>query len=145
MHQRKIVDGLLWVLLAVGFFGAAKVSLANFAGTACPHIWLVPVCYVVLAGYALMIASLLVRHNGCKHYFFCIGWGTVFVIALLASIAEFLGGGGVCPSTGDGSVRGVSSGAIPMCYISLALALGILVLFLIGPYKRACDACNAQQ
>lgn len=142
MSQSKLVDTALWILLAIGFLGALRVSYANFTGQVCPQIGIVPICYVVLIGYALMILSLIVKNDGCMHYFFCVGWGSVFVIALVGSGAELLGGGGVCPTTSGGSIRGASSGTIPMCYISLALALLILVLFLIGPYKRACDCAN---
>lgn len=144
MSKRDIIDNALWLLVLIGFLGAAKVSYANFLGTVCPQIGIVPLCYVVLVAYALMIAALVVRKNGYKHYFFCIGWGTAFVIALVGSAAEILGGGGVCPTTSGGSLRGASSGSIPMCYVSLALTVAILVLFLIGPYKRACDAFNAE-
>lgn len=144
MNKRKIIDSALWVLLAIGFLGAVKVSYANFTGKVCPSIGVVPICYVVLIAYALMIASLLVRHHGYKHYFFCAGWSTAFVIALVGSAAEVFAGGGVCPTTSGGSLRGASNGSIPMCFVSLALTVAILVLFLIGPYKRACDVYNAK-
>ncbi len=142
MNQRKIIDIVLWILLGIGFLGAVNVSYANFTGKVCPAIGIVPICYVVLVAYSLMIISLLVRGNKYKTYSFCVGWGTAFVIALMGSAAEILGGGGVCPTTSGGSVRGASSNAIPMCYVSLALTIAILVLFLIGPYKRACDIHN---
>ena len=144
MKRLKIIDIALLVLLAAGFLGALKVSIANFTGTSCPQIGIIPICYVVLVAYGLMIASVVIRHNGCKHYFFCAGWSVAFVIALIGSVAEVFAGGGVCPTTGGGSLRGASSGSIPMCFVSLALTAGILVLFLIGPYKRACDIYNAK-
>jgi len=144
MKKLKIIDIALLALLVIGFFGALKVSFANFGGSPCPHIWIVPVCYVVLMAYGLMIASVVIRHNGCKHYFFCAGWGTAFVIALIGSIAELFAGGGVCPTSGSGGIRGASSGSIPLCYASLAMLLIILVLFLMGPYKRACDIQNSK-
>ncbi len=144
MNTRKIIDSALWLLLAIGFLGAAKVSYANFTGHVCPSIGFVPICYVVLIAYALMIAALLVRNLRCKHYFFCAGWSVAFVIALIGSAAEIFAGGGVCPTSGGGSLRGASSGSIPMCFISLALTVAILVLFLMGPYKRACDIYNAK-
>ncbi len=133
---------ILWALVLVGFFGAAKISYTNLTGNACPYIGFIPVCYLVLAGYGLMILSLLIPHIGCKHYFFCAGWGTAFLIALVGSVAEIAAGGGVCPSTGGQGIRGASSasiGSVPMCFISLAMLIVILVLFLLGPYKRACE------
>lgn len=144
MTLRKISDITLWVLLAIGFLGALKVSYANFTGSPCPYIAFVPICYIVLIAYGLMIAAMLIRNNRCKHYFFCAGWGTAFVIALVGSAAEIFAGGGVCPSSGGGSLRGASSSSIPLCFISLALTIVILVLFLLGPYKRACDLHNAK-
>jgi len=142
MNRLKITDIALLILLAIGFLGALKVSFANFTGGACPHLGIVPICYVVLVAYGLMIAAVAIRHNGCKHYFFCAGWGTAFVIALIGSIAEIVGGGGVCPTSGGGGIRGASAGSIPLCFASLAMLVIILVLFLIGPYKRACDRHN---
>jgi len=90
-----------------------------------------------------MIVAVLVKSYAGKHYLFCIGWGTAFVVALTGSIAEFAGSGGVCPTSGGG-LRG-EGGSVPLCYASLAICVVILILFLIGPYKRACDACNAEE
>ena len=138
MKSYKIADIVLLALLAVGFFGALKISIDNINGNSCPYVWVIPICYVVLAAYGSMIASIVIRHIGCKHYLFCIGWGVAFVIALVGSIAEIAAGGGVCPTSGGGGIRGADSGSIPMCFASLAMLLAILVLFLMGPYKRAC-------
>jgi len=144
-QSKTWIDYVLWVLLAIGLFGVARVSLENFNGNPCPHILLVPVCYVVLVGYAMMAVSVIVWHSGCRHYFFAIGWSIASAIALVGSIAEFASGGGVCPSSGGGSIRGASeSGAIPLCYVSLALLLIILVFFLLGPYRRTCEISNAR-
>jgi len=145
MNKRSVIDIVLWVLLAIGFFGAAKVSYENFTGSPCPHVGIVPICYVVLVAYGLMILAMLLPHAKVKHFLFCPGWGTAFLVALLGTIAEVTSGGGVCPSSGGGSLRGgaASTGSIPLCYISLALTIVILILFLAGPFKRACDVCNA--
>ncbi len=140
MPKITFVDIALWILVAAGFVGGLNLSIINFKGVPCPHLGFVPVCYVVTAAYALMIVAIIIRHNGIKHYCFAAGWGTAFVIALLASIAEFFAGGGVCPTSG-GSVRG-AGGSTPLCYISLAMLVAILVLFLFGPYRRACALEN---
>lgn len=142
MKNVKISDVVLWALLALGFIGAAKVSYANLTGSPCPYLAIIPICYVVLIAYGMMIASVLIPHNGCKHYLFCGGWGAAFVIALMGSIAEISAGGGVCPTTGGGGIRGASSGSIPLCFASLAMLVVILILFLMGPYKRACNVHN---
>ena len=135
---------LLWILVVFGFVSVGKVSIDNMNGLACPSLFSIPVCYIVTAAYGLMLASLAINHNGCKHHFFCIGWGVAFVIALFASLAELFGGGGICPSTSGGLRAGGSSG-IPLCYMSLALLIVILILFIKGPYQKACDVHNKAQ
>ena len=141
MKTNPMVTYILWALVIFGLIGGAKISYENMNGVVCPNLFSIPICYVVTAAYALMLGSLIINHNGCKHHFFCIGWGLAFVIALLASLAEMFGAGGVCPST-SGSLRAGQSIGIPMCYISLGLLLIILVLFIKGPYQKACDVYN---
>ena len=87
MKNSKILDAVLWGLLALGCIGAANVSYANMMGSPCLYLVIIPICYLVLIAYSLMIASVLIPHAGCKHYFFCAGWGTAFVIALSGSVA----------------------------------------------------------
>ena len=147
MKNSKVVDIVLWALVILGFLGALKVSYANMMGSPCPYLGIVPICYIVLAAYGAMIVAMLISHHGSEHYLFCMGWGTAFVIALLGSIAEIMAGGGVCPTSGGGGIRGAASGSgsIPLCYVSLAMTIVILILFLIGPYKRSCDKCNSAQ
>lgn len=136
---------LLFSLLATGFAYAVLVSFRNFSGNLCPSVGPVPICYIVLLAYGLMLLSLLVKHNGIKHYAFTVGWGMAFVFALLGSAAEFFTpGGGVCPSSNGGGIRGASDAGVPMCYVSLVLVLIVLLLFLPGPYRKSCEAHNAQ-
>lgn len=139
MKDTPLITYPLWILVILGFVSVAKVSVDNFNGLFCPSLLGVPVCYIVTVAYGLMLGSLIINHNGCKHHFFCLGWGLAFVIALFASLAEMFGGGGVCPSS-SGGLRAGSAAGIPLCYISLAMLVAILVLFVNGPYKKACDA-----
>jgi hypothetical protein len=142
MKTNPLVTYPLWALVLFGFVSVGMVSINNFTGSAaCPDLLYLPVCYVVTIAYGLMLASLIINHNGCKHHFFCIGWGLAFAIALLASLAELFGGGGVCPSS-SGGLRAGSAAGIPLCYISLAILVVILVLFIKGPYQHACDIYN---
>jgi len=145
VHNSKVVDIVLYVLLAIGFFGALKVSYENFTGSPCPHLGVIPICYVVAIAYGLMLVSVIIKHYATMHYSFCIGWGTAFVVALVGSVAEYMAGGGVCPTSGGDIRSAASSASVPLCYASLALLLVILVLFLFGPYKRACNACNLEE
>jgi len=139
MKTNPLISYPLWALVIFGFVSVTKVSWDNFNGVACPSLLSMPVCYIVTIAYGLMLGSLIVNHNGCKHHFFCMGWGIAFVIALLASLAEMFGGGGVCPSS-SGGLRAGSAAGIPLCYISLAILIAILVLFIKGPYQNACEA-----
>jgi len=138
-NAKTWADYALWVLLAIGFYGAITVSYANLTGSPCPHIVSIPICYAVLIGYGLMVLSVIIWHNGCRHYFFAVGWAIAGSIALIGSVAEIASGGGVCPTSGGGgSIRGAaSSGAVPLCYVSLALVVAILILFILGPYRRS--------
>lgn len=144
MKSTQFGTYLLWALVIFGFVSVGKVSIDNMTGLACPSLLWVPVCYIVTAAYALMLGSLIVNHNGCKHHFFCAGWGVAFVIALFASLTELLAGGGICPST-SGGLRAGNSLGIPLCYISLAILIVILVLFIRGPYQVACNVHNKPQ
>ena len=143
--SKSWADYLLWLLLAIGLFGVAKVSYENFTGSPCPHVLSIPICYLVLVGYALMAMAVGIWRGKFRQYSFAIGWAVAASIALVGSIAEFSTGGGVCPTSGGGALRGsggASSGGIPLCYISLAMLVLILLFFILGPYKRSCDACN---
>jgi len=145
MMNSKLAKFLLWALMVIGFIGSAKVSYANMTGAPCPNIASVPICYIVLLAYVLMIVSMLIPNLLSKHYLFCSGWSVAFLIALVGSAAEVMAGGGVCPSSGGGSIRGATGGTIgsvPMCFISLSMLVAILILFLLGPYKRACELQN---
>lgn len=146
MKTNQLIYVALLALVSYGFIGAAMISYQNLQGNACPHLLSIPVCYIILAAYGSMLVSLLIPHKGCKHHFFSMGWGTAFVIALLASIAEFFTEGAICPTAGAGSMRAGSnlSSGIPTCYISLALLVAILVLFIKGPYKKVCELPEGQ-
>jgi len=143
MRKLTITNVLLLLLLAVGFIGALKVSYENFTGSPCPHIVMIPICYVVLVAYGLMLAAMIFSPIKLKHYLFCAGWGTAFIVALAGSVSELMAGGGVCPTSGGGIRGGSAIGSIPLCYVSLAMLVFILIFFLMGPYKRACDIHNA--
>ena len=93
MKMNRVLDYVLWVIVLFGFFGAAKISYDNFNGSPCPALGPVPVCYVVLVAYGLMAAAMVISQRHCKHYFFVIGWGVAFTIALVGSLAEFFAGG----------------------------------------------------
>ncbi len=145
MNRNYFVYIPLVALVLFGLLGALSISYANYQGVNCPYIFFVPVCYVVTAAYAAMMLALVIPQIHCKHYLFSVGWGVAFVVALAGSLSEFFAGGGVCPTSGGGRLggAGLEAGGIPMCYLSLAMLLVILALFLAGPYRRACAIHNA--
>ena len=138
MKTNPLIVFPLWILVIFGFVSVLKVSISNFNGIACPSFFTIPVCYIVTVAYGLMLGSLIVNHSGCKHHFFCMGWGLAFVIALFASLTEMFSSGSVCPLS-SGGLRAAGSAGIPLCYISLVILLVILVLFIKGPYQVVCD------
>jgi len=125
----SLITVLLWSLVLCGFVSVAKVSLNNFNGDPCASVYFLPVCYVVTAAYSLILASLMIKHSSFKDRVFSIGWGVAFTIGWLGSLVEIIGGGGICPSNSGGLQVGYVAG-IPLCFISLAMLLLILVLFL---------------
>lgn len=141
--KSRWADYALILLIAVGILYASLVSIRNFNGDSCPSAGPVPICYIVFIAYVFMLLSLFVQHRAAKHYLFASGWGIAFSLAVVGSAAELFSGGGVCPTSQGGNLRalGLNNG-IPMCYVSLALLVAILILFLLGPYKRVCDSYN---
>ena len=61
MNITRHFNVILWILLAIGFYGAASVSYANATGYLCPAVPAVPICYLVLFAYGAMVSALLIR------------------------------------------------------------------------------------
>jgi len=114
----------IWVLLGIGLYGALTVSYATITQvTPCPAIAGIRACYVVLAGYlAMCFAVLSLQVFKPPSYvltIFMIGWVPVFLLAASGSSLEWFKGN-ICPATDSG---------LPLCYVSLALAIVIMALF----------------
>lgn len=110
-----LVGGCLVVLS-----GIVPISLTHFhTGDACPNLGPVPACYVVSVAYAAMaLAGLIWWRIALKMFLL----GAIPVIALAASgtLVE-LSGVPTCPRSATG---------LPLCYISLAIGLSFLLMFL---------------
>ena len=105
----------------VGLFGVVPIAFRQATGTApCPALGLVPACYVVLLGYALIGASIFSGH-GLRTPLFAAGWIPVFGLALTGSSMEVLGYE-ACPRSADN---------IPTCFFSLALTIALIVAFFV--------------
>ena len=114
---RLVVVGLC----TVGLFGVVPIAFRQAMGTVpCPALGLVPACYVVLLGYALIGASVIIRIE-LRTPLFAAGWMPVFGLALMGSSMEMLGYE-ACPRNAD---------SVPTCFFSLALTLGLIVAFFV--------------
>jgi hypothetical protein len=122
----NVTVAALLLLIVIGFGGGLSVSYTDFTGQhACPHLSGLAICYVVTIAYGLMLISLFLKQ--VIHYvLFLSAWGVTFLIALLGSSLE-LSKGGVCPTT---------SFMLPLCYVSLAMCLAIMGLYLTACFRK---------
>ena len=116
----KLVRALLLGLIAVGLYGAFNVSYDTLTGVApCPAIVGIPACFVVLAGYSLMLISVVLQPLAKFKLLFLAGWMPVFLLAITGSIFELMNGS-TCPKSESG---------IALCYLSLMFSIGVIVLY----------------
>jgi hypothetical protein len=117
----------LLLLIGIGFWGGLSVSYANLTGEqACPQLAGLAICYVVAIAYGSMLASLFLRQPAFHYAMFLTAWGITFLVALLGSGLE-LSQGGVCPTT---------SFLLPLCYVSLAMCLVIMGIYLVARPRK---------
>lgn len=120
----KVNKILLYLLVAGGLYGALSVSYQTISGIApCPNIKGIPICFVVAAGYSSMLAGLLLSKKIISRNIFLTGWFLVFAIAATGTAFELMIKQGTCP---------VSSDNTPLCYLSLAITVLIIILFILN-------------
>lgn len=125
MRTTAIARWLLVGIAAIGVITVAKISYNQFTGQSqCPQLGFLPACYVVLACYTMILISAVLR-TAMASWIFWIGWLGVFAMAISGTALE-IAGREVCPRTGGGT---------PTCYYSLAIAILLALLFLIGSEK----------
>ncbi len=114
--QTKILKGLLFIVFAIGLFGAGDLVYTEFnQSNVCPKLIGIPACYIILGCFVIpFVVHVFIWPN----YIYFAFSGLAFTIALIASIMEITGLG-VCPKTANGT---------PMCYYSLLLFTGLVVL-----------------
>lgn len=123
---------LLTLAALLGLWAGGVLSLAHLkTGEVCPMIGPVPACFVVLAGYTLIFAAAWAPRTAAP-FVFAAGFTQVFGLAA-TGVALELAHGDICPKT---------SGGIPQCFLSFALAALTLILFLrarlrVGPAGRS--------
>jgi len=119
---RIVVSGFC----AFGLYGIAPITYQHVTGVeTCPTLGPIPACYIVLLGYALAGASMLVN-AGLRTALFVAGWLPVFGLALMGSGMQVLGIV-QCPR---------SIGDIPGCFLSLTLTTGLIVAFVVERFYR---------
>lgn len=103
----------------MGFWGATKLSIAEWrvAGS-CPSIG-IPACYLVAIGYFLILMSCINHNQSLFRKLFYTGISVVLGLAAIGSFMQVTGLG-ECPQTETG---------FPMCYISLLMITAITVVF----------------
>ncbi len=110
----------LWLLLAIGLYGALSVSYTTITGTSpCPDFNGLPICFLVAAGYCAMAASQIGLSKKNRDKLFIFGWIIVFLIAAAGTLLQMIKGDS-CPLSDTG---------FPLCYLSLAISVLILVFY----------------
>lgn len=119
-HLGVAFRGFLVVLIVIGLWSSLRLSFLTVTGKApCPGVLGVPICYLAAIGYLSMLASQIPPLVNLKSRLFYPAWALVFFIAVSGTGTELIVGD-VCPRTEAG---------FPMCYISLAFCMAILLLY----------------
>jgi hypothetical protein len=124
----NILKLILWGLLGTGLYGALSVSYTTITGASpCPSVAGIPACFVVLAGYTLMLIATLLPSYKNARWLFLFAWAPVFLLAFVGSLFE-IDNGNTCPKSMSG---------LALCYVSLTFAIAIAILyFLIMKIRR---------
>jgi hypothetical protein len=116
----KVVRSLLVGLIAVGLYGSLNVSYDTLTAVApCPALAGIPACFVVLAGYSLMLIGVVLQPKAKFKLLFLAGWLPVFLLAITGSAFELMNGN-TCPKSESG---------IALCYLSLLFSIGVIVFY----------------
>ena len=119
--NKPVLSMTLWFLVIMGLFGALRLSyVTSTTDNDCPILVGIPVCYVILLGYAL-IAIAQFTGMPVKSRLFWIGWLPVFLLAITGTMLELVDGQ-TCPKNDTG---------LPLCYVSLAIIILIAICFLL--------------
>ncbi len=116
--MKQVLFWLIILIASFAIYGSFGLSMNDWKiGNICPKILGIPACYIVLTCFTIALVAHLIPHSKSKWmYFFFIG-----VVTLIASTGTFgeLTGLAKCPRTAGGT---------PMCFISLAICLSLLIL-----------------
>ena len=115
--MKNILRISIIILGLIGFVGVSKISYEHFHGNSCPMLGMIPACYVIFVGYAMIIISMIPKINRAG-LIFIIGWTPVIVLALMGTVGEWTHTV-QCPRTASGN---------PACYFSAGYSTLIGVL-----------------
>jgi len=116
--MKQVLFWLIILIASFAIYGSFGLSMNDWKiGNICPKILGIPACYIVLTCFTIALVAHLIPHSKSKWmYFFFIG--VVTLIASTGTLGE-LTGLAKCPRTAGGT---------PMCFISLAICLSLLIL-----------------
>jgi len=109
---------LIIAIILFAIYGSGQLSLHDWKKkNVCPKILNIPACYIVFALFVIGgLVHVLPAHLNQTVYFISIG--IIAAIALKGTVTE-LTGTQICPRASNGT---------PMCYYSLALSGGLIIL-----------------
>jgi len=113
----------LIVLSLLGTLAGASLSIAHLqTGETCPTLGPIPACFIVFAGYGLILVNAVFASKLNRKTLFFLGWTPIFLLAGAGVSLELIGQD-ICPPGTLG---------IPQCFYSLAMVLLCLGLFIIS-------------
>ena len=117
--MKKILFLTIVSLLLFTIYGSTNLSILDFQQkNVCPKVLGIPACYIVLAFFVLTLAGHIFSSYLNKDTLYFLFLAVPLLFALGGTLTE-LSGKVVCPRTPGGT---------PMCYISLAMCLTLVVL-----------------
>ncbi|QWX83481.1 hypothetical protein H0I23_13605 [Cellulophaga sp. HaHaR_3_176] len=110
---------VILVLLIFGTIGVGGLVIEEVqTGNGCPKIGIIPACFIVLFCFLVPLVAHLKKKWNILYFLFT---GLAFVIAIIASVMQYLGHS-ECPKT---------DGGLPMCYLSFAIFSLLITLKII--------------
>ena len=121
--MNKLYHLLLVLVSGFGTLAGLSLTVGHIqTGEVCPSLGPIPACYLVLAAYAMILASAFTLQKPIGTRLFFIGWLIVFGLATSGVVMELIVGE-TCPPGPAG---------IPQCFISFSMALACFAFFLLA-------------
>ena len=106
-------------ILLFAIYGSLDLSIKHYnLKDICPKLLGIPACYLVFVFFMSGLISHVFLKNKMSKFLFSLPIGLTFMMALNGTLTELSGVIG-CP---------ITSGGTPMCFISLGICLGLIVL-----------------